>query len=101
MNKDQFFEIYEDPYIQKVENVKNVTLNHQGQICEIKIQLVRNSKAKENPRQNIEVKRSNRTLYIRIPRVIFFKNLFANNNLLERVILSKNGRLLMCGKILI
>ena len=65
---------------------------------EIRIDFTNNPKAKNNFMQFVEVNPEPNGLYIRLPKVIFFKEILEGNQL-DRVTLSKNGRLLMCGKI--
>ena len=55
----------------------------------------------KSPLDNIIVDRTETTLDIRIPSPILPKGLFEQSNNLERVIVSDNQRILMCGKVLI
>ena len=70
-------------------------------MLEIKIELSTSHKAKTNPFNNIDADRVGQLLYVKIPKAIFWKELFDPNNFLERVMLSGDGRLLMCGKVVI
>ena len=55
----------------------------------------------KSPLENIIVDRTGRVLDLRIPAPIFYEGLFDCHNELNRVILSDNQRVLMCGKVLI
>ena len=72
-----------------------------GSILEIKIELSTGNKAKANPLNNIFADKTGQMLSLKIPKSIFWKELFDPSNFLERVMLSGDGRLLLCGKVII
>lgn len=50
---------------------------------------------------HIEVDRTQHSMRIRLPKFIFYKELLDARNPLERVMLSQDRRLILCGKVVI
>jgi len=82
-------------------NPKNLTINSQGEIVEIRAKLLNEKIPIEDIRKHIKTKVKNKNLQISLPKCLFFKELLQQQNQLDRFMQSGDGRLLMCGRILI
>ena len=80
---------------------RNINFDNECKILEINIELSTSQKARAKPFDNIYADRIGQLLTIKIPKVIFWKELFDAHNFLERVMRSGDGRILMCGKVII
>ena len=93
------FEVYEDKLMISTKNMKNITLDNKGQLFSIRVEKFRSAKSVKNIK-NIFVDKTSHELTIRIPEILLNKEMFESTNQLERLIQSDDGKLLMCGKLI-
>jgi hypothetical protein len=101
LNKEHEYEQYTHAIMSPLINHKNMTLDADGNLYEIVVDRVTNQRSMNNPLHNIFVDRNGQKLNLRIPDVLINDAIFEKGNRLERMMQSNDGRLLMCGKLLI
>tara|TARA_B110000285_G_C14989465_1_gene545541 strand:- start:551 stop:940 length:390 start_codon:yes stop_codon:yes gene_type:complete len=96
---DNNFEVYEDKMMMGTKNMKNITLDSKSQLFSVRVEKFRSAKS-VNIIKNIFVDKTSHELTIRIPEILLNKEMFEPANQLERLIQSDDGKLLMCGKLI-
>ena len=95
------FQQYQHSFNTERKLSRNIVFDKNDNIMEIKINLLSSQKKKLNQYSNFFVERDEELLQISIDKQIFWKSLFDPDNFLDRVMISGDGRLLLCGKVII
>lgn len=99
-NNGNFAE-FKDASLQSARNKTNLAFDRLGQILAFSVVLVTGEEANRSPIEHIQVVKGDREMEIRIPKALLFEELLSEPDPFERLMLSKNARLLVSGKILI
>ena len=76
-------------------------LNSNGELVSMSVDFLNTKIKKEFLRENISCAKIGPLFQITLPKGIIFKELLNEDNQLERFIMSGDGRLLMCDRIII
>jgi len=100
MNQHNIFEKIKSQIIDDAINKKNLFFNTANDLVSVDIYLV-TDEVGSDPADNIKVLKRDNSVTIQLPKVLLFHKLIDPNNQMERVMMSNNGRLILCGKVII
>ena len=80
INKEEEFQIYNDPIMATQVNHKNMTLDPDGKLYKIVIDRINNQRSMNNPLHNIFVDKNGHKLNLRLPEVLINNDLFDKKN---------------------
>lgn len=93
--------IQQDEHGTLIKKPKNFMLDDNGELFDITIEIMGCKKDKKASKKYIGFMRISNSIKVQVPRCVFFKELINQKNWFDRVIMSGDRRIIMCGRALI